>query len=54
MKLTNQELIALSDPNVSQEVKNHICKQKMTPQEIAICDKTGTSPVDYMIQKTMV
>lgn len=53
MKLTNDELMTLSNSNASQEVKEYICKQKMTEEELAICRQLGVSPVNYMIQKSM-
>lgn len=53
MKLTNDELLKLSDPAVSQSIKDYICKQKMTEEELAICRKMGVSPSDYLIQCTV-
>lgn len=53
MKLTNDELLKMSDPSIPQSVKDFICEQKMTKTEIAICRQCGTSLSDYMIQATM-
>jgi hypothetical protein len=53
MKLTNEELLKLSDPNVPQSVKDYLCEQKMDPQSIAICRAMGTSLADYCISQTL-
>jgi hypothetical protein len=52
-KLTNDELLKMSDPNIPANVKDYICKQKMAPEEIDICRRTGTALYDYMIEKTI-
>lgn len=53
MKLTNDELLKMSDSSISQDVKDFICKQKMNPEEIAVCKATGTSPTQYMTSKSI-
>lgn len=53
MKLTNDELLKMSDSNVAQSVKDFICEQKMDKQEIAVCRALGQNLSDYMITKTI-
>lgn len=53
MKLTNDELLKLSDPAVPQSVKDFICEQKMSEDELKVCRKMGVSPSDYLIQCTV-
>lgn len=53
MNLTNEELLKMSDSSISQDVKDFICKQKMNPEEIAVCKATGTSPTQYMTSKSI-
>ena len=53
MKLSNEELLRVSDPSVPQEIKDFLCKSKMTEDELKICRNTGCSLSDYMIQKTV-
>ncbi|MBJ6800214.1 hypothetical protein [Geomonas propionica] len=53
MKLTNDEMLKLSDPNIPQSVKDYICEQKMDRETVAICRKMGVSLADHMIQSTL-
>ncbi len=53
MKLTNDELLKLSDPNVPQSVKDYICEQKMDREAIATCRAMGTNLADYCISQTI-
>jgi len=52
-RLTNEEMLKLSDPALPKEVKNHVAMQKMTKDEITICRKMGVEPVEFLIQSEM-
>ena len=52
-KLTNEELVTLSNPAISAEVKNFLAVQKMTPEEIRVCQHCGTKPFEYAITTSL-